>query len=226
MSYILDALRKSDQQRQHAKAPTLLTAHSMPEVVRPTSAAIRGLLAAVLIGAGMLIGWLRPWQADSPPAVAPAKVATAEVELSRPAPPVSTAVSKIESPGVGTSLPPSLSPLPAVPPAPSQPEKRIDPVNAIPNDVAASAKHEPIKVEQVKALPTPAQLPASVQQELPGISIAFHQYSSTPEERRVMINNIVLRQGELIAPGLKLDQITPDGVVIEYQGYRFRQGVH
>lgn len=233
MSYILDALRKSDQQRQHAKAPTLLSAHSLTEPVRPTSTAIRGVLAAVLIGAGMLIGWLRPWQNDSPPGVAPATVATAEVAPSRLESIESTAGEKIEPPAIGTRLPSSFppissqsqSPLPAAPPVATQPAQRIDTEKPVVEVEATSAKHEPIKITQENALPTQTQLPASVQQALPGITIAFHQYSSKPDERRVMINNVVLRQGESISPGLKLEQITPDGVVIEYQGYRFQRGV-
>jgi general secretion pathway protein B len=40
-----------------------------------------------------------------------------------------------------------------------------------------------------------------------------------------MINETMLRQGDSIAPGLRLEQITPDGVVLGYKGYRFQRGV-
>lgn len=40
-----------------------------------------------------------------------------------------------------------------------------------------------------------------------------------------MINNNVLRQGEMIAPDLKLELITAEGVVLGFQGYRFKRGV-
>ena len=55
--------------------------------------------------------------------------------------------------------------------------------------------------------------------------IAFHQYASQPGGSRVMINNSVLHAGDAIAPGLKLEQITADGVILSYQGYRFQRGV-
>jgi hypothetical protein len=40
-----------------------------------------------------------------------------------------------------------------------------------------------------------------------------------------MINNQMLRQGDLVAPGLRLEQITQEGVVLGYQGYRIQRGV-
>ena len=72
---------------------------------------------------------------------------------------------------------------------------------------------------------TQSELPAAIRQQMPSITIAFHQYSSAPIERRVMINNAVLRQGDFIAPGLKLEKITPEGVIISYMGYQFLRGV-
>ena len=63
MSYILDALKKSDQQRNLGTPPTLQFAQAtMPAPKRP-SLFYYGLLAVVLLGAGVAIGLLRPWQA-------------------------------------------------------------------------------------------------------------------------------------------------------------------
>ena len=39
------------------------------------------------------------------------------------------------------------------------------------------------------------------------------------------INNSMLREGASIAPGLKLDEITPDGMVFSYKGYRFKRSI-
>jgi hypothetical protein len=35
----------------------------------------------------------------------------------------------------------------------------------------------------------------------------------------------MLREGEHVVPGLKLEQITPDGMIFGYKGYSFRRGV-
>jgi len=40
-----------------------------------------------------------------------------------------------------------------------------------------------------------------------------------------MINGNMAVQGELLAPGLSLEQITPDGVILDYKEFRFHQGV-
>jgi hypothetical protein len=62
VSYILDALRKSEQQRQHGLAPRLLTVHATSEANTQPAFLKYGLIAAVLIGAGVVVGGLHPWQ--------------------------------------------------------------------------------------------------------------------------------------------------------------------
>ena len=57
------------------------------------------------------------------------------------------------------------------------------------------------------------------------MSISVHAYSGNPRDRLVGINNRMLREGDEAAPGLKLEQITPDGLIFGYKGYSFRRGV-
>jgi general secretion pathway protein B len=225
MSYILDALRKSEQQRQHAAAPTLLSARAMQEAPKPKDSVYRAGIAAALVCAGILIGWWRPWQAEppplspqplTPPLAAQPLAAAAEAPDALPA-----------SPGAGPEFD-AAPPLPAPSPVQTQPAMLLQPG-------AQHAVVEPGSPPVTAASPAPArpenevltqgELPETVRQALPGITIAFHQYSNSPEERRVMINNIVLRQGEMIAPDLKLELITAEGVVLGFQGYRFKRGV-
>ena len=52
-----------------------------------------------------------------------------------------------------------------------------------------------------------------------------YQSASQPADRITMINDKLLRQGDLLAPGLRLEQITADGVILSYKGYRFHHGV-
>lgn len=65
MSYILDALRKSEQQRQRGVAPLLFTTQMSSNAEQQPAFLLYGLVAAILICAGILIGWLRPWQQDA-----------------------------------------------------------------------------------------------------------------------------------------------------------------
>ena len=82
MSYILEALKKSDQQRQRGATPTLPTAPVAIAAPKQPVFLYYGLLAAVLLAAGIMIGWLRPWQAEQPTAASePLAAKTANIGL-------------------------------------------------------------------------------------------------------------------------------------------------
>ena len=66
------------------------------------------------------------------------------------------------------------------------------------------------------------QLPISVREELPRIRISSHIYSNNPNARIVNINGSVIREGESVIKGLKVDEITMTGIILDYQGYLFR----
>lgn len=211
MSYILDALRKSDQQRQRGAAPiNLATAAPAPERRPPVYR--NGLLALLLVAAGVTIGWLRPWQETQP---APAAIAQPVPHPSLPVP---------AQPPVQTTPPaPRMAEPPATPARiePPAPPPRTTPAPTAPVPVAVEASG----AEQQPKILSLSELPQTVRQTIPAIAISLHGYASTPGERFVMINNQLLRQGDLVAPGLSLEQITPDGVLLGYQGYRFHRGV-
>jgi len=57
------------------------------------------------------------------------------------------------------------------------------------------------------------------------MSVQLHAYSSKPDERLVYINAIRRREGESVMLGLRLEQITPDGMIFSYKGYRFKRGI-
>ena len=128
MSYILDALRKSDQQRQRGTAPTLLAAQTAAAVAPEQRALLAyGLLAALLVVAGILIGWLRPWQPEQAPPRRQEPVASKPVESppreSAPAPP-EMASQPMAEPKLQSATRPEL-----VTPAPSEisPQSKLQP---------------------------------------------------------------------------------------------------
>jgi general secretion pathway protein B len=55
--------------------------------------------------------------------------------------------------------------------------------------------------------------------------VQFHAYSDTPKNRLVGINSRILHEGESVTPELKLEQITPEGVILSYKGYRIEHGI-
>jgi general secretion pathway protein B len=213
MSYILEALKKSDQQRQLGATPTLQAAQvTVPAPKRPLFI-YYGLLAAVLLGAGIMIGWLRPWQPELPPPVTEPIAAKSPISISQQAasapltaPPEMLGAMKSNNPALVNSGTPSAAAL--IPDKP-MPEK--------------SASIAGVAQEQ-KAIPFD-ELPLQIQQEIPAMTVQLHSYSGNPSERLVYINSIRLREGESLMLGLRLEQITPDGMIFSYKGYRFKRGI-
>jgi general secretion pathway protein B len=221
VSYILDALRKSDLQRQHGAAPTLQSTHIAPRASGRQAYWVYGVLGTTLVGAGIAIGWLHPWQPGQ----------TAPV-----AEPISPKISGSGPPQLATTLPlPTQSVLTPEPlaPAPVSNQPRSSPSGAVAHAKAKVQSSDGQRTDAAgparsgrdnKVLPM-SELPPAIQQEIPPMSISVHAYSPKPGERIVGINNRLLREGGSVPPGLTLDEITPDGMVFSYKGYRFRRGL-
>ena len=75
---------------------------------------------------------------------------------------------------------------------------------------------------ELAKIPLLKQLPADFRQSLPELHLSFLSYSIHPESRLVSISGKVLREGQDFDDHLKLETITPNGVVMNDQGHRFR----
>ena len=66
------------------------------------------------------------------------------------------------------------------------------------------------------------QLPGAIRQQLPDFHISAHLfYKDKPASRLACINGNVLREGQMLAPDLKVAEISTDGVIFRYQKYLF-----
>ncbi len=249
MSYILDALRKSDQQRRRGAAPTLLAGQATALAPKQPAFLAYGLLAAVLVGAGMAIGWLRPWQAEQAAPAADVAAAKPSAANMRQSVPLRTEIAPAPEPQARSATPatqiaPAPAPARAAAPAPATtPVKSQSRASAgaeasgKPRDDVAAVSSKAVAVAQqppgtAAADSAPAQnvislaeLPLALQQELPAMTISVHAYSGNPRDRMVGVNNRMLREGDSVVPGLKLEQITAEGMIFGYKGYSFRRGV-
>lgn len=222
MSYILDALKKSDQQRQRGATPTLPEAPVTVAAPKQTLFAYYGLLAVVLLGAGITIGWLRPWQAEQPAHATESGAASSPIS-NQVAP-----TSLLDPPEVTKTAQATPNATPV-----AQASRRVDAIQpGIPAPVSGGV-HTPMPetpaspvdtVQEQKAIPL-AELPLTIQQEIPVMTVQLHSYSSKAMNRIVSINSRMLHEGESLMPGLRLEQVTPDGVIFSYKGYRFQHGI-
>ena len=56
---------------------------------------------------------------------------------------------------------------------------------------------------------------------LPDLRLDLHVYAANPAERFVFINMRKLREGESLPEGVRVDEITQNGVELSYRGQRF-----
>lgn len=230
MSFILDALKKLEHKRHRSSLPGLLTVHDFTSEKPVKRFPLAYFLAAVLlVNAAVMLVWLHPWRSDNQHV---AKQAIDSQSYEAPLVRTGGEISEKQTPalpqrdaGIKSALtpPPAARQADVIPQAP--PAKPI----AVGTKKIPEALPLPPAEPKINSIPAPGEtiydkneLPASVQQGLPDILIAGHIYSNNPSSRMVNINGKILREGQSIAGGLRLEDITEYGVVLNYQGYRFR----
>lgn len=97
-----------------------------------------------------------------------------------------------------------------------------DSVSAAPSEAFLSASDQTSRKTKVITM---SELPLSVRQKLPDLSISGHFYGVNPSGRVVTVGGRTFREGAAVAPGVTLERITPDGVVFSCDGLRFYKGV-
>lgn len=209
MSFILDALRKSERDRQTQQGPSVYYAvEAEPQRKAPPWAlAIIVLLALVLVV--LVVNWFR---ASTPevqivPAAAPVTVA----ETRRPNRPVRSLSTEAEA----------ASPPPIAPPRPDPEFTAAAP---------ASARAQPVTPQQTapettRTASTPT-LPSYAEVEaqglaLPDMNLDVHVYSDDPGQRFVFLNGAKYKEGETTRDGPRVIEIVDQGVVLDYQSRRF-----
>jgi general secretion pathway protein B len=199
VSYILDALRKSDQERQRGSAPALRSIHS--EFAAPhrshTHWAILALATAMLgafTAAGVWFVLDRGAQAVQAPVQAAAE--TGEPQASA----TETAVTGDK---------------PAAPVESSQ-----GAVGFTPATDAASGYPAPDGTAADLELLELWQLSEAEQKFLGGLQVSLHVYSPEPAQRTVIINGFRVREGQTLGQDLSLLEIVADGLVLRFQDKR------
>ena len=257
MSYILDALKSSDQERNSGKVPTL---QSQPERLGGPAAGARKsaskfilpslllvLLAGIVVGAmfrppnirgdlpanpaGVAVPVANPPADAEPPVEADgteqAQVLTADPEVSLDelkdvqldiVPTVGEEVVESEDPGtqsqelvadlgedrVTQSLPPQEAP---------QVEPRAE--------ESATSVEIDATPDPYEGIPHQRQLAFEIRREIPDMNISVHVYSAKPGSRLVRIDDTVYREGDFVADELKLEEITPNGLIMSIGDTRF-----
>ena len=98
-----------------------------------------------------------------------------------------------------------------------------------PTPIKTSPESSPREIKPVKPsnkVLSIKELPAAIKGSLPELKMTVHSYNEQPQSRFVVINNNTIREGQPINADLKVEQITPNGVILNYQGHRFVLGIN
>jgi general secretion pathway protein B len=250
MSYILEALKKAQAERQLGNAPTLHAPQVQP--AQPGAAASRkplmiGLGAGVLVVAlGALLVWQRtpaPVPASTPTAGAGAMPAAAVAgPAAVPAAPAAPGAGRTAAGGASNTLEVSAPPAPEPVPAPARPAHAAPPAARAGGDAIASTA--PVRapagapaVPASAAAPTPApalapapedslpylrQLPDTIQRDIPRVTFGGYMYSANPADRLLLVDKTLRHEGEEVGPGLVLEKLLPKAAVMNFRGIRYR----
>jgi general secretion pathway protein B len=241
MSFILDALKKSENERQRQVGPSLADVQvSERRIDKPWWAVAVGALLVLNLGV-LLVVLMRDGDARS--------------SAPRPATENSAAETSATAAGTQMPLPASASRMPRGNPslvAQTDPSVRSladeaghDPdlaVDADPQLTAAANVPDgpplvrPIEAPTVAPATIPPQAAAQAAQDevlptqmdlaaggtsLPEMHLDIHVYSAKPADRFVFVNMRKYTEGQALKEGPTLERITPEGAVLNHRGLRF-----
>jgi hypothetical protein len=250
MSFILDALTRSDQERRGNSVPDLRAVH-VPVAPAPPTRSVKFyvLIGALLLNAGLLFVWIQ-FRPASPALSGPTQRSVdampeesmvtprAQARLDRnPEPPVvAMAAAEQQPPDAGSepdvfTAAQTPAEVPETLPPPGVPS---DWLYVTPQTLTQGAKAGTTGFDQREA-PAPAtrreilrlnELPPATRDALPPVVFSGHFYSSEPASRLVFVDGgRAVSEGQAVTSDLYVEEIKLDGVVLAFQGYRFRLGV-
>ena len=227
MSFILDALKKSENERQRHRGPSLVDVpQRRPAAERPWW--VFGLAALLVLNLAVFVFVLlrqhapptQPTAASTLPSAAISPPLTSAPAVMSP-PPIArrdaTVRSLAEEAGVAEELDAELPLEPDLSAAANIPG-RPPIVSPIQGPTVAPVRTPPPVYEET--LPTLNDVIASGTQ-LPPLHLDIHVYANNPSDRFVFLNMKKYREGDTTNEGLLVEAIRRDDVVLNHQGKRF-----
>ncbi len=213
MSLILDALKKSEAERQRGQVPNVLSplpaapshVHSHKQSKLPWLILIAALLAMLVVA----FFYSKSHIAASPGTVAaPANEAPVQAAISEPA---GIAEPVVESPKPAVVEKPTARqmettvPTPAIQDIPSPPT----PIPSVPDETDTTPR--------VASL---SEMPSDQRQQLPALKLSMHVYSADTAKRFAIIDGQRVNEGSVLGSAV-VEQIRQDGVVLSMQGQSY-----
>jgi general secretion pathway protein B len=247
VSFILDALRKSESERQRDAAPSVTRipeAVPVPKLPVWATGAITVLILGVAgLGAALWLTAGRPTADETAPASVAASTLSGAGDAAQATP------DSRDGPAAGEARSAAAAPRPADTPRdvsrerPSEPGLAAPPVPAQSGAGLAAATSQRLAAAPA-ASPTRATPPsgfgttappvaefvpsyeqaAARDASLPKLQLEFHAYAADPSRRFVFINGEKYEEGTTLSEGPRVIRITPDGVVLAIGGQQLLLG--
>jgi general secretion pathway protein B len=245
MSYILEALKKADQERTAGNVPDLETMHRHAPAARKSYRWV-WILAALFIFNGVLVTLLATRHdaglgegaverttalnggGSALPGAAPSRPPADTATVGRRTPPKVT----------GTAPQPQVRGKAVV----ARPASPLTQAATVQNQTAAPPLAVPPPASTPAATPAPAPATAPATAAAPGkipdwedLPLDFrsgftvprmdvHVYDTDPQRRFVLVDLQKYREGDRLPNGALIEKILPDGIQLSYQGTSFHYG--
>lgn len=226
MSFILDALKKSESDRQRQSGPALYEVKVAPPRggLPPWAIAVVILLAInLMIGLWMLLR--HPPARAATESAAAAAPAAAPLSAPLPAPP---ATSQVTAPVVAPAAPPPIAAAQAAPVgagalgADGGHTDSLTPEDFAPaSEPASSPLGGHVRRGTGTGVPLYQDAASTPGTQIPQLRLDLHAYAARPQDRFVMINMHKVREGDTLPEGVRVDSITPEGALLSYKGSSF-----
>jgi general secretion pathway protein B len=219
MSFILDALKKSESDRQRQSGPALYEVKVAP----PRSGLPPWAIAVViLLAVNLAIGL---WLLLRHPATHAATVAEAAPAAAPIAAPIPSAAPLAVAPAPGptpTVAPATVPVAAAVPASDAGHADSLTPEDYAPaTEPATASLGGHVRRGTESGVPLYQDAAITPGTNIPALRLDLHAYAARPQDRWVMINMHKVREGDTLPEGVRVDSITPDGAVLSYHGSSF-----
>jgi len=215
MSLILEALKKSEAERQRQSGPTLLEVRiAKPQRRYPIWALVVGLLLAVNMILLLVFMLRRPGAPNQDTAMAPPPASIPPIQPAMPAAPAKPLNAR------AAPAPPSAGAADNAPTlsddAAGDAQNPADEQPAIPKP-SGSVKIQRDDSAGYSSLPSFNEVGAN----MPDLRLDLHVYAQQARDRYALINMQTVHEGDTLSEGARVLAITREGVALDFRGQQF-----
>ena len=224
MSFILDALKKSEERRRLEEGDRTPRQRIFDLTWSGTQHRPIWifLVLAVLLVALACGWWLRGVSLGPAPVGQPAgsitTVPSVQIPSSASSSPAIATESLSQSPSARKAGPAPFAPVPAAPVG-----EAVQPVTDRSRPVASKAPAKPSApaTQPAGRRQVSGTVPAALRERMSSLNMSVHFYAEDPAQRLVRIDDRFLREGQALSDGLVLVEVTPRGVIFSSAGELF-----